>query len=32
MVIKLIYDKYQSDIGFTQCENDTDHKHELITF
>ena len=31
MVIKLIYDKYQNDIGFTQGENETDHKHELIT-
>ena len=31
MVIKLIYDKYQNDIGFTQGENDSDHKHELIT-
>lgn len=24
MVIKLIYDKYKNDIGFTQCENDTE--------
>ena len=31
MVIKLIYDKYQNDIGFTQGKNDTDHEHELIT-
>ena len=31
MVIKLIYDKYQNDIGFTQGENEIDHKHELIT-
>lgn len=31
MVIKLIYDKYQNDIGFTEGENDSDHKHELIT-
>jgi RNase adaptor protein for sRNA GlmZ degradation len=31
MAIKLVYDKYQNDIGFTYGENETDHNHELIT-
>ena len=31
MAIKLIYDKYQNDIGFTYGENEGNHQHEIIT-
>jgi RNase adaptor protein for sRNA GlmZ degradation len=31
MIIKLIYDKYQNDIGFILGKNKKDHKHKLIT-
>ena len=31
MAIKLIYDKYQNDTGFTYGQNEDNHQHTLIT-
>ena len=31
MAIKLIYDKYQNDIGFTYDQNEDNHQHKVIT-
>ena len=31
MAIKLIYDKYQNDIGFTYGQNEDNHQHTVIT-
>ena len=29
MAIKLIYDKYQNDIGFTYGQNEDNHQHTV---